>query len=361
MVSAWEGSVFKRWGFTVLLLAIHACVGLVGARAGEPLVTAIQSYDYDAFDDLVANRVGIDWRDAQTMTPLMHAVLSNEVSFVETLIRAGAEVNAKTRFGYSPLHYAAFTSEAVVRSLVYWRAELESQDEGGNTPLLLLAADPGSDPAMLRLLLGLGADIAAVNADGATALILAARHNPNAEVLGVLCGAGGEVLNATDALGNTALSYVMGGLSEEGELQRVVTNQRGIHTLLDCGADVNSEVNGRLPLELAEANMHLRGSASYWRINDLTDRPTELVGLGPQGGTGAISPRPVRLLVGEQESFTFQIGEAPVASVRWQAALGQIDASGLYLATAPGRESITATNRKNEQETFTLIFVVEDP
>ena len=92
---------------------------------------------------------------------------------VRQLIQDGADVNAKNKYGWTPLMFAA----------------------GYNTSM-----------EVLRVLLGAEAEVNAKNKDGRTPLMAAARYNSNPEVLGGLIGAGADA-KVKDNEGKTALDY----------------------------------------------------------------------------------------------------------------------------------------------------------
>ena len=86
---------------------------------------------------------------------------------VSRCLAGGADLEARDKYGRTPLHFAAEFSEtpAVVVALLAAGADLEAQDEGGWTPLHY-AAEGSKTPAVVTLLLDAGADPAAKDADG---------------------------------------------------------------------------------------------------------------------------------------------------------------------------------------------------
>lgn len=346
-------------GILAVLLAMFFTLGNAQAPLEPPLITAIRNYDYTTFDDLVRNRIGINSRDHEGRTPIMHAVMSFEPYFVDQLIRAGANVNARSsRDGYTPLHFAVLTFPDMVRLLTNAWADLEIRDQNGYTPLLKLAESWHSTPEMFRYLIRLGADTAAISANSETAFNLIAQRQPNARKIDALCTGDNTAINTPDATDNTPLSHILGTMSEEGLLNPVTTNQAAVDAFIRCGADVNVTVFNRQMLTLAHNNMHMRGSGAYWQINDLTERPADLFGT-EQSFIGRIEPRVQRLSVNDIEMFVFLVDDQTVRSVSWSAQLGTIDRNtGEYTATTAGTETITAINRENESQRATFSFPV---
>ena len=77
---------------------------------------------------------------------------------VRMLVERGADVNARGRNGYTPLHYAAEQDNVEVADyLISHGADMEAADDQGFTPLMEVSH--GASPGMLGLLLTRGARI----------------------------------------------------------------------------------------------------------------------------------------------------------------------------------------------------------
>ena len=90
---------------------------------------------------------------------------------VSRCIGAGAEVNARDKYGNTPLRKAAEHNEnpAVITALVKAGAKVNAKDKYGNTPLHM-AASENKNPAVITALLKAGADVIAKNKSGETPL-----------------------------------------------------------------------------------------------------------------------------------------------------------------------------------------------
>ena len=100
----------------------------------------------------------VNARDRRGWTPLHEAaLLSKTPAVVALLLDRGAEVNARTQNGQTPLHHAATSSKAVVALLLDRGAEVNARDRHGQTPLHEAAAF-SKTPAVVALLLDRGAD-----------------------------------------------------------------------------------------------------------------------------------------------------------------------------------------------------------
>lgn len=181
-------------------------------------------------------------------TPLHHAARSGTPQVVRALLAAGADVDARDDRGRTPLHHAAKSGmPQVARALLEAGADVDAWAKGyaidwgwGWTPLHL-AARSNPDPEVVSVLAEAGADLHAPGEEsyyrGNTPLHYAG-DNPNPDVAAALLGAGAEV-NALSARGRTPLHEAAANAS----------NPAVIDVLVAAGADVNS--NGYAPLHSA--------------------------------------------------------------------------------------------------------------
>lgn len=99
----------------------------------------------------------VDSANAVGETPLMMAAMKGHLEWCQRLVHLGASVR---RVGWTPLHYAASSGEPaqvrVVEFLLMSGAEVDAESPNGSTPLML-AARYGSEP-VIRTLLANGAD-----------------------------------------------------------------------------------------------------------------------------------------------------------------------------------------------------------
>ena len=123
---------------------------------------------------------------SKTESPLATDEETREIQRLKAVIRNSPDlVNARTGFGYTPLHLAALKGESMVAEfLLSHGAEVDAKTPEGNTPLHFAAL--AGHKAVAELLLSRGADVNGRNAFGATPLHLAAAKGFKAEAESLL-------------------------------------------------------------------------------------------------------------------------------------------------------------------------------
>jgi ankyrin repeat protein len=177
--------------------------------------------------------------DPDGTTPLHWAVQQDRLDTVATLIAAGANVNAKNRYGITPLVLAATTGNAaIVKTLLHAGADPRVVvPETGS--VLIVAARTGS-PEVIKSLLASGADAnLAERYSGQTALMWATAEGHSEAVKALIAGGGSVNAKARDE--KTALFYAV----RRGDMNSV-------NALLAAGADVNART---LPEELSNCEI----------------------------------------------------------------------------------------------------------
>ena len=190
---------------------------LAGAAGALALSIAVHAGDASVADAAMAGdratvvtllKQGGDVNAAQGdgVTALHWAAKLGDSEMAKTLIVAGGNVRAVTRFGaYAPLHLAAERGATdVVATLIKAGADVNGRTSTGATPLMFAAA--AGDTKAIALLADAGADInAGENDRGQTPLIFAAANNRTAAVR-VLLARGADANKATRITDLAALS-----------------------------------------------------------------------------------------------------------------------------------------------------------
>jgi Ankyrin repeats (3 copies) len=115
--------------------------------------------------------------DFTPKTPLIGALLHNDVAEAKRLLARGADPNESGFIGMPPIVLAILRQDLdLVRTMVASGADLNARDRSGSTALMWAAFNETGDARIVEELLKLGADPAATNQAGETALVWAMRR-----------------------------------------------------------------------------------------------------------------------------------------------------------------------------------------
>lgn len=186
-------------------------------------------------------------RQGEAQVQLHTAASRGDVESVRSLIAAGADVNARSNSGATPLHEACSGTDdgKAVAVLIDNGADLNAQDNDGHTALHRAARSwrepvvKVGEKSVIQLLVACGAQVNARDKDGATPLHHAAFLVRGRAVKHLL--AMGADVNARDAQGETPLHEAL----KSG-------HQELIERIIARGADVNAaDRDGWTPLHTA--------------------------------------------------------------------------------------------------------------
>jgi ankyrin repeat protein len=123
---------------------------------------------------LVSEKVFDTYPDYQGLIALHYAVINRQKEFAEVLVDEGANLNAQTDKGDTPLHKAVYNYEMAVM-LVGKGANVNIKNNEGETVLHIAARDGRRDVA--ELVVTKGADVNARDSKGFTPLYYATARN----------------------------------------------------------------------------------------------------------------------------------------------------------------------------------------
>jgi uncharacterized protein len=169
----------------------------------KKLVTAAEWGETAEVLDLIAKDADINAQDKEGRTPLILAAGFGKIETVRALVGKGANLNAKATEGYTALRPAVFgCHQDVVETLLQAGAVVDAAEKDA----FLRGAAQDCQSGMVKLMLKLGADVNGSSEFGATPLMFAASEC-NTDVISLLLSAGARV-NTADKKGRTALIYV---------------------------------------------------------------------------------------------------------------------------------------------------------
>jgi ankyrin repeat protein len=233
-----------------------ADVNIKDQRGTTSLMHAAAYGSLDAMKALLSDGADVKNKNAFDATALLWS--ANDLAKVRLLVSKGADVNARSKQGRTPLIVAASYDggSEVVKFLIEKGADITARDGAGSTALV--AATEANDTATVRLLLQKGGDVNAAGmfyegaTTGQTPLMNAAAHG-NVDVMKMLLakGAGVNVTGSVEGLHvkNGAIAL---GMYTPLLLAATFASPEAVKLLLDAGAKPNvQDVRGMTPLMLA--------------------------------------------------------------------------------------------------------------
>jgi ankyrin repeat protein len=181
-----------------------------------PLTTAARAGCIEMMKLLVAHGARVDRRDSDGQTPLMGAAMRNQAPAIKFLVAHGANIEKGAPHGYTPLSIAVEEGQFdAAYALIQAGANVNiPASEHRLTPLMVVASElpPESRDVKLlqdhgpidiaRALLAHKAKVNATDADGVTALMIAAARD-NSAMIGLLIQSGANP-RLKSATGETA-------------------------------------------------------------------------------------------------------------------------------------------------------------
>jgi len=249
---------------------------------------------------LVRPGVNVNVPERDGTTALHYAVQRGHHALVTALVGARADVNARNRYGVTPLWLASLNGDAAVAgTLLRVGADPRvPRGDSGETPLM--AAAISGSAATLQRLIAHGADPNVKDGvRGQTALMWASAES-HPEAATVLVDAGAD-LEARSSTGLTALMFAI----RAGDV-------RGTLNLLDLGADLKARApDGTTSLGLAIINAHWELAAALLdrgadpHLDDPRGRPLQMVAHMRTADNRGLSAWLPRRPTGAMDSMTF--------------------------------------------------------
>jgi ankyrin repeat protein len=163
----------------MLVVSVLAVLSLDG---GDPtLFEAVKGNDVQAVKVLIGRGADVNARSEDGNTPLAIAVYEGHVEMADLLLAAGAEINAKYPGGATVVMTAVFKGRlAILKELLRKGADPNAAMDDGLTPLMMAASLTGRPQAVetVGALLDAGAKLDSQDDQGETALIKAVDMPP---------------------------------------------------------------------------------------------------------------------------------------------------------------------------------------
>jgi ankyrin repeat protein len=244
---------WRRPRILIYLLDKGASIDMTNEDGLTPLQLAVKVDNCEAISVLLQRRANIETRSLSGTTALQIAAYENHWVSFDLLVIGGADINAWNKQGESLIHEQArtATSTAIASKLLDQGANIEAFTAKGQTPLHYAAAEPNI--AMFKFLLEYGAKISTLTAKGESLLHITPPTSEDGLAILNLALEYGLAANAVSNEGWTPLhqAVYLGTGAPDHAFSRI---REYIHLLLERGADVNARLqtsNAETPLHLA--------------------------------------------------------------------------------------------------------------
>lgn len=138
-----------------------------GGFYSTPLHGAAESGNVELIQTLLNAGAYVDAKDEFEESPLFYAIRSNILPAMETLIQFEADVNLNNDIGETPIFEAVYYADSIsLEWLIEAGADVKHQDDGGDTPLHRAAAE--GNITLAKILIQNGADEKVKNLEGMT-------------------------------------------------------------------------------------------------------------------------------------------------------------------------------------------------
>ena len=182
---------------SIVIGALCLTVMLRADAGNSPVADAAQAGDKAAVRALLKQAADVNAAQGDGMTALHWAAMKNDADLAQTLLYASANVKATTRIGaYTPLILAAQQGNAeVMEPLIKAGADVNAKTGNGTTPLMFAAASGNTDA--VKMLLDRGADVNAQESTRGLNASMFAAASDRASVIDLLASRGADLKATT--------------------------------------------------------------------------------------------------------------------------------------------------------------------
>ena len=240
------------------------------SHGNTPLTQAVEGFRDEMVAKLLELGAAPEKTDDASRGPLLIAADYGQTDAVWNLVQAGADVNAATEDGWTPLHYAARAGDAeMLKTLLEKDALRPNTLAGDYTTPLLLSIDREKEDACLALLADPRVRVDTVTANSKSTPLHYAVKTGSASILRGLLAREEVNVNARDSVGRTPLhAAAQAGeadavriLLEDGRIQANTKNDKGNTPLIAAAMKGNLRIVEEL-FVAPDIGLNLTGGAN---------------------------------------------------------------------------------------------------
>jgi len=137
----------------------------------KELIKALMGNDFNDIKSIIGS-AGINSTDRDNRSILMNCIIENKIDFIKELLSyEGIDLNIQDNNGYSALHFAVQNGNLdVVSLLLENKADIDVQDNWGNTPLWRSVNNYPDNREIINILIKYGANPEIKNNSGISAM-----------------------------------------------------------------------------------------------------------------------------------------------------------------------------------------------
>lgn len=232
------------------------------AGAEPALLETAKTGNVEEVAAVLEKTADVNIRDKNGLNALMMAAAyNNNANVINLLADAGVRVRARDKEGLNALMLAAaYTKNTdVIDALLRAGSEIDCKKGGNNATALMIALAENKNPRISGMLIDAGSDVNAADKNGNTALFFAAVKG-NLTVMKHLLSKNPD-LNVRNKDSMTALMTAA----------RHAKNPNIVTALVLAGADADIKTkDGKKALDFARENPALKDREAFWKLNDAT-------------------------------------------------------------------------------------------
>jgi ankyrin repeat protein len=230
---------------------------------------------------LIANGADVNAATKYGGTPLHSADWRGSVEVLQCLVSHGADVNARDNNGKTPLHDAANNSLEVLQYLASRVEDVNAKDDCGMTPLFIAVACNSLDA--VKCLVSRGANVGVKNNTDDT-LLHNASHIDRLDVLQYLVSLGLNDVNARNASGETPIFNAVTSRYSLDILEYLVSQGADVNVKTDEGFTPLHEAVMSTDVEVVDylifhgADVDAKDNEGKTALDRIVEEATECVG-----------------------------------------------------------------------------------